>query len=184
MIIEDKKTLTQQRLTLIESLTVPLAPADRLRIQGELALINAKIKALNTTQAAQLKAAADQRKVAGLAEAQANAGRANARAQAKIHRSSPGPEIDGRGDTGADPIEDDADPGQTAVIEGWIDAVLLRHDIDFTRDGAGELALKVPKKWAGLLEMLLAGITAAARGQELPELPNVPPPAAPRPKKS
>lgn len=184
MIIEDKKALTQQRVSLIESLAGTLAPSDRVRIQGELSLINAKIKALNTTQAAKLKAAADQRKVAGLAEAQANAVRASARAQAKINRSSPGPEIDDSEEAGAGPIEDDDDLGQTAAIDGWIDAVLLRHDVDFKRDRDGELSLNVPKKWAGVLKMLLAGITAAALGQELPELPNVPPPAAPRSKKS
>ena len=76
---EDKTALTHKRVDLLRSLTGTLSTEDRVRIQGELSVINAKIKALNTTQAAQLKATADQRKLAGLAEAQANAARSRTR---------------------------------------------------------------------------------------------------------
>ena len=80
MIKEDKISLTHRRAELVTVLAGPLPTEDRVRIQGELSVINAKIKALNTTQHAQLKALADQRKAAGLAEAQANAARAQTRA--------------------------------------------------------------------------------------------------------
>lgn len=157
--LEDKVTLSHRRAELVTSLTGTLSVEDRVRIQGELSLINAKIKAQNTMQAAQLKATADQRKVAGLAEAQANAARARARANGTPPHNEPEPE------------EADEDPDQTAVIDAWIDAVLLRHDVDFTRSGTDELTLDIPPKWAAVLEVLITGIYAASRGQELPELP-------------
>lgn len=155
MIEESKITLARMRAELVEKLATLLPNQDRVRIQGELSLVNAKIKALNTTEAAQQKAAADRRKVAGLAEAQANA----ARAQAKVTTNS-----DDQGN------EDDDDPAQTAAIDGWIDALLLRHDVDFSR-ARGKLVLDVAPKWATVFRLLIDGIYAASRGQELPALP-------------
>jgi len=205
---EDKVTLARTRAELVEQLAGALPAMDRVRIQGELSIINAKIKAINTTAAAQLKAAADRRKVAGLAEAQANAQRAVARAQDKRGSwpSSPpgapgfGDPINKRsiseravtpGDDGLD--DDDDDPGQTRAIDGWIDAVLLRHDVEFARDARGGLMLTsdpsrphVPQNLAAAIEVLVTGIYAAARGQELPDLPKDPPkegrPAEQKPK--
>lgn len=196
MIEEDKVTLTRQRAELVENLTAQLSPEDRVRIQGELSLVNAKIKAFNTTQAAQLKADADRRKVAGLAEAQANAHRAVARAQGKPRSwPSSAPGAPGFGDpinkkpiglTAPDGDDDgDDDEGQTAAIDGWIDAVLLRNDVDFTRDAHGRVMLTsdpsrphVPQKFAATIELLVTALYAAARGQELPDLPD--PPAPPK----
>ena len=67
------------------------------------------------------------------------------------------------------------------MIDGWIDAVLLRHDVDFTRDSTGALVMlksapsaHVPQRLAAAIEVLVAGIYAAARGQELPDLPDAP----------
>lgn len=166
MIEEDKVTLMRTRAELIESLAARLSNDDRVRTQTELSVVNAKIKALNTIEAARLKAAADRRKAAGLAEAQANA------ARARIN----GPRVDD--------LPEEAPPGQTEVIDGWIDAVLLRHDIDFTRTRAGTLTIDGAAKWASVLGMLIDGIYATARGQELPPLPNPEPkptkPAKPR----
>jgi len=77
------------------------------------------------------------------------------------------------------PTPEDDDPGQTAAIDGWIDAVLLRHDVDFARSATGALMLTsdpsrphVPQKLAATIELLVAGIYNAARGQELPDLPS------------
>lgn len=165
MIKEDKISLTHRRAELVTVLAGPLPPEDRVRIQGELSVINAKIKALNTTQHAQLKALANQRKAAGLAEAQANATRAQTRAQGLLQTRSE---------------ENDDDPGQTSAIDAWIDAVLLRHDIEFTRSSTGKITFGCSPDWAPVLEILFAGIAALARGQELPELPS----AAPRAKKT
>lgn len=89
MIREDKVSLAHRRAELVTRLTEILSTEDRVRIQGELSLINAKIKALNTTEAAQLKARADQRKVAGLAQAQANAARAQIRTRATLPQDDP-----------------------------------------------------------------------------------------------
>ncbi len=165
MFEENKVALSRKRTELVESLTTPLSNEDRIHVQGELSIVNAKIKALNTTEAARLKAAADRRKVSGLAEAQANA----ARARAKVNGTRPEDE--------PEPEEDD-DPGQTTAIDGWIDAVLLRHDVDFKRSPNGSLMLAIPQKWHTILDVLIAGIYAAARGQELPELPPI---ATPKP---
>lgn len=162
---EDKVELTRKRAELVELLATPLSNDDRIRVQGELSLINARIKAINTTAAAQAKAAADRRKVAGLAEAHANAARARARVdQVFSGASSTGPRED------LEDLEDD-DPGQTAAIDGWVDAVLLRHDVEFTRSKTGEIALDVEPKWAAVIGTLIDGIYAAARGHELPDLP-------------
>lgn len=159
---EDKVTLTQKRAELVESFgcTKPaLTPEERVRVQGELSIVNAKIKALNTTQAAQLKAAADRRKAAGLAEAQANALRARAA-------------------LGGPTVVEDTDTEQTAAIDGWIDAVLLRNDVAFNRTRASGLTIEDATQ-APVIKILIDGIYAAARGQELPDLPR----EAPQPPK-
>lgn len=162
---EDKVSLTRKRAELVESLAAPLSTEDRVRIQGELSVVNAKIKAINTTTAAQLKADADRRKVAGLTEFQTN----TARALAKVNGTAPPPEPD----TDAD--ADDA-LGQSQAIDGWIDALLLRNDVDFTRGRDGHVVLHHVPKPANVMRTLIDGIYAAARGQELPDLPPAPPP--------
>jgi hypothetical protein len=164
---DDKVSLTRKRVELVESLTTPLPTEERVRIQGEISVINAKLKAINTTTAAQLKADADRRKVAGLAEAQANAQRARAKVNGSAPHAPPNDEDD----------EDD-DPSQTEMIDGWIDAVLLRHDVDFARTATGDIMLPSDpslQKLVGAIYLFIAGIHAAARGQELPDLPPVPP---------
>ena len=171
--IEDKVSLAAKRAELVQISLGPLPPEERVRIQGELSVINAKIKALNTTSAAQLKAAADRRKAAGLAEAQANA----ARARASLHGNA----------VVIDDEPEDDDPGQTEAIDGWIDAVLMRNDVEFVRSSDGTLTLDCPPKWAAVMATLISGLNAAARGQELPDLPRPPPkepkPSKPKPKK-
>jgi len=196
MIEEDKLTLTTKRAELVESLATQLPIEVRVRVQGELSLVNAKIKALNTTEAAMNKAAADRRKVVGLAEAQANAARAVARVQGK-HGSWPSsaPGEPGFGDPinrksiNDRPPEDDGDgdddPGQTTAIDAWIDAVLLRHDVNFTRSRDGKLAVvgspgQHGEAWSSVIGLLVDAIYAAARGQELPDLPSPPPKKAPK----
>src|SRR4029077_5874946 len=168
---EDKVSLTHQRAELITHLAGELPPEVRFDIQGKLSIINAKLKALNTMQAAQLKTAADQRRIAGRAEAQANAARARNRIQGE-----PGPD---------ESEESPKNLDQPATIDAWIDAVLLRHDIDFTRSLAGEITFDPPLEQAGILKILIAGIYAIAQGRELPEVPSTPPRSkkAPKPKK-
>jgi len=157
---EDKMTLTRKRAELVESLASPLPIEERARIQGELSVVNAKIKALNTTEAAQLKAAADRRRAAGLAEAQANAARARA------HLNGSGAPLY----VSADELEDD-DPAQTKAIDAWIVAVLQRGGVKVHRakDGALDL-LDAPAKWVAIIQALCDGVHAAARGEELPEI--------------
>lgn len=162
---EDKVSLSHRRAELVTCLTGTLSAEDRIRLQGELSIINAKIKTLNTTQAAQLKALADQRKVAGLVEAQANAARARTRVNGLSQNK---------------PEESAEDPGHPPALDAWIDAVLLRHDVDFTRSRTGKITFACSPEWAALLEVLVTGIYAAAQGQELPDLPSGPP----RPKKT
>lgn len=159
MIEEDKVMLVRKRAELVESLGTQLSVEGRTRVQGELALVNAKIKALNTTEAARLKAAADRRKRAGLAEAQANTLRGAAHTRSRIN-----------GAASRDAAPEDDNLEQT--IDGWIDALLLRHDVDFTRSREGKLALDAPLKWGAVIGGLIDGIYAAGRRQELPELPN------------
>jgi len=161
---EDKVSLTRKRVELVESLATPLPPEERVRVQGEISVINAKIKALNTMAAVRLKVTADRRKALGLAEAQANA----ARARARVHGTNAPEE---------DPGNEDDDPGQTEAIDGWIDAVLLRHDVEFARSRAGKLTIDVAPKWANVFGALIEGVYAAARGQELPDLPSAAPKA-------
>lgn len=157
MIEENKVELTRKRVELVEVLNTPLSAEERVRVQGELSVINAKIKAINTTSAAQLKAEADRRKVAGLTEFQANTARAIARVGGTLAQNIDEPEDD--------------DPGQTEVLDGWIDALLLRNDVEFTRSNDGTLSLDVAPKWAAIIGTLVDGVYAAARGQELPDLP-------------
>lgn len=163
---ENKVSLSHQRAELITHLTRALSPEVRIDIQGKLSVINAKLKALNTMQAAQLKTLADQRRIAGRAEAQANAARTGAR----IHDVS---EPDA-----ANESDEDLDPA--ATLDAWIDAVLLRHDVDFTRSPTGEITFSPPLEQVTVLKILVAGIYALSRGEELPELPS----AVPRPKKA
>jgi len=158
MIEENKVELTRKRVELVEVLNTPLSAEERVRVQGALSIINAKIKAINTMSAAQLKVDADRRKVAGLTEFQANTARAIARVGGTLAQDIVEP-------------EDDDDPGQTEVIDGWIDALLLRNDVEFTRSTDGTLSLDAPPKWAAIIGTLVDGVYAAARGQELPELP-------------
>jgi hypothetical protein len=167
--IEDKVALARKRAELIEGLNnAALSTEDRVRLQGELSITNAKIKALNTTEAARLKAAADRRKVAGLVEAQANTARA--RAHAGLHDETPS--------------DGDDDPAQTAAIDAWIATVLGDSGIKAKRTWGGLDFGDVPAKWLVVLQRLRAGIHAAARGQELPEAGPEPEPQKPEPPKS
>lgn len=157
---EDKVSLIRQRVELVAVLTEPLLyHEERVRIQGELAVLNAKIKALNTTEAAQLKALADRRKAAGRAVAQANGARALARVQGLPSENS---------------NKADEDPEQLSAIDAWIDALLLRHDVDFSRSRTGKITFAHTTEGATLLEALITSLYAAAQDQELPELPSVP----------
>jgi hypothetical protein len=152
--MEDKVSLTRERAELIQRLSTPISPDERVNVQAALSLVNARLKALNTTEAFQLKAAADRRKVAGLAEAQANAMRARANAGLPIE-----PE---------DNDEDD-DPGQTKAIDDWFATVLGDSGIPIRRAGGKISYGDVPAKWLVILQRLRAGLHAAARGQELPD---------------
>ena len=168
---DDKQALTDQRVALIQRLNQARSPDDIARIQAELRYVNAQIKALNTTKAAQDKAAADRRKAAGLAEQHANTQRAIERAQAKA-QASPQPSHSSAEDEDED---QDDDPGQTRAIDGWIDGLLLRHDIEFTRNVRGlAICADIPRNVTAAIELLIAGVNAAARGQELPDLPERP----------
>ena len=151
--IEDKVTLTRRRAEFVESLATTLPAEERVRLQGELSVVNAQIKALNTTAAAQLKAAADRRKAAGLSEAKANAARARAR-------------LDG---DGGDIAEEDDSPDQAAAINSWIVAVLRRGDVK-VRQKAGALLIEAPARWVAIVEAMCAGLHATARGEALPEV--------------
>ena len=172
---DDKVALTRQRAELIDSLKPTLSPEERVRIQGELSLVNARIKAINTISAAQDKATADRKRIAGLSEANANAARARANAGLVHHYrddlACPACGTDSTVGCIAGSDVDDDDPGQTSAIDSWIDAVLLRHDVDFTRTPEGDLSLDVEPKWAAVIGTLVDGVYAAARGQELPDLP-------------
>lgn len=186
----EEEALTRRRVELVGSLTTPLSVEDRVRIQEELRIINAKIKALNTTEAAQLKAAADRKRVAGMVEARANAARAQAKHKSTWPSSAPGDP--GYGDpinresiaqrearektkiTQAGDDEDD-DPGQTAAIDAWIEAVLKRGGVKARRARDGNLDLiDAPAKWVAIVDALCSGIYAAARGEELPEVTAAP----------
>lgn len=161
---EDKVTLARKRAELVEKLTKPLSIEDRNSIQAELTALNAQIKALNTTEAAKLKAAADRRKAAGLAEAQANA------ARARVHLNGSGAPLY----VSADELDDD-DPGQTAAIDAWIVAVLQRGGVKVHRAKDGNLDLvDAPAKWVAIIQALCGGVHAAARGEELPEVTSAP----------
>lgn len=162
-VTEDKPTLARKRAEIAEALAGPLPAEDRVRLQAEISVINAKIKALNITESFRLKQDANVRKTAGLAEAKANAVRAQSKIKGAVASAS---------DEGDEDDEDD-DPGQTKVIDGWIDAVLMRCDVDFSRDKHGQLMIKAPNQWCRVIGTLIDGINTAARGQELPDLPSV-----------
>lgn len=147
----DKPALIAKRTELVQRLTHPLSPSDRVRIQGELSVVNAKIKAINTTEAAQLKAIADQRRVGGLAEFHANRQRA----------------LENAGVTA--PAEADDDPAQTGAIDTWFVTVLQDSGVAAHCSRKGIDYGDVPAKWLVILQRLRAGLHAAARGQELPE---------------
>jgi hypothetical protein len=149
MIEESKAELTRKRAELVEILapSKPLTPEDRVRFQGELSILNAKIKAINTAEAAKLKAAADRRKIAGMAEAKANAARARANAGLPVE-------------------EEDDDPAQTQAIDTWIVSVLQDQGVQAA--SANGFSFEAPPKWAAIITALRAGLHAAARGQELP----------------
>ena len=172
---DDKVALTLKRAELIDSLKPTLSPEERVRVQGELSLVNARIKAINTISAAQAKAIADRKRVSGLAQANANAARARANAGLVHHYRDDIACLACGTDFTVGCIawsaDDDDDPGQTSAIDSWIDAVLLRNDVDFTRTPAGDLSLDVAPKWAAVIGTLVDGVYAAARGQELPDLP-------------
>jgi hypothetical protein len=162
-VTEDKPTLARKRAEIAEALAGPLPAEDRVRLQAEISVINAKIKALNITESFRLKQDANVRKVAGLAEAKANAVRAQSKIKGAVARV-----LD------KDEDEEDDDPGQTKAIDGWIDALLMRCDVDFSRDKDGTLTVTAPSQWYRVIMTLIEGVNAAARGQELPDLPSVP----------
>ena len=186
MINEDKVELSRKRAELVENLTTPLALEERVRIQGELSVINARIKAMNTTAAARLKAAADRRKVAGMAEAQSNAARARANVDLQHHYrddlACPACGTDSSAGCIANGAASDDDPAQRAAIDAWIARVLQRGGVKVrrARDGALDL-LDAPAKWVALVDALCAGIHAAARGEELPEITAAEPKTKKRP---
>jgi hypothetical protein len=149
---EDKTTLLRQRAELVQQLSTPIGPGERLHVQNTLSVVNAKIKELNTIEAAQQKTTAVQRRAAGLAEAQANAQRARANA-------------------GLPPIitEPDDDPGQVRAVDDWFTRVLTDSGIVTKRKGDKIAYQDVPAGWVVLLQRLRAGLHAAASGEELPE---------------
>lgn len=146
---ENKVALTSKRAELIELLAKPLPPEDRRRLQDELSILKAKIKAINTSNDIKLKAEADRRKAAGMAEARANAARARANLGLPVEK-----------------IEEEDDPAQAQAIDAWIVGVLQDHDV--TSSIADGFSFEAPPKWAAIITALRAGLHAAARGQELP----------------
>jgi len=177
---EDKTTLAKRRAELVALLATPMSPGERASCQSELSVINATIKALNTTEAAQLKAAADRRKAAGLAEFHANLTRSQATAGEVAV-----PEMR--------KLEDD-DPAQANAIDRWFIEVLGDSGIAACRQSGSGTGISyggdIPLKWRAVLNRLHQGLHALARGAELPdanETPNVrtlPPPKTSRSKKA
>lgn len=56
-------------------------------------------------------------------------------------------------------------------IDVWVEAVLRRGGVRVHRFGGDALGLvDVPAKWARIIDALVAGIHAAARGEQLPEV--------------
>ena len=71
--------------------------------------------------------------------------------------------------------KEDDDPGQTAAIDAWIIAVFRRGGVKVHRASDGNLdILDAPAKWVAITDALCAGIHAAARGEELPEITAAP----------
>ena len=164
---EDKITLTCLRAELITKLTGALSPIERSRVQENLSIVNTKIKALNTIEAAQLKATADRRKAAGLAEAQANASRSRGHLRAPLSLAEVTAEII--------KIDEEGDPALAIMIDNWIIAVLRRGGLKVQLASDGNLdILDVPAKWVRIIDALGAGIHAAARGEPLPEVTEAP----------
>lgn len=153
---DSKATLARKRVELVEALATPQSPELRALTQGQLSAINAQLKAINKAEAAQLKAAADRRKSAGLAEAKSNATRASRKLG------------------GLDVVADE-DPAQTAAIDAWIVAVLRRGGVKVSLASDGNLDIvDAPTKWVAIIDALCTGIFAMARDQELPEVTAAP----------
>lgn len=148
MITEDKISLATHRADLIERLAKQVTPEQRVALQAELSVVNAKIKMINTANAARLKADADKRKIAGLAEAANNAARARANLA----------------------TVEDLPPDRQAVVDSWVDAVLDRAGITVTADDF--VAKGVPDETIVAIQYLCRGIDALAAGEVLPALPN------------
>lgn len=68
-------------------------------------------------------------------------------------------------------LKNDDDPAQTRAIDAWIAAVLRRGGVRVVSFPDGSLNLvDVPQKWVAIVDALSAGIHAAARDEELPEV--------------
>ncbi len=173
----DKVSLARRRAELVAIIAGPLSVDKRAQLQGALSIVNAKIKALNTIEAARNKAAADRKRAAGIAEAQANAVRARARlGLAETANGKTDPVRDLHGGDLVDDLDDALDDGaQVAAIDAWIVAVLQRGGVKvhFASDGNLDL-VDAPAKWVNVVNALCSGIHAAARGEELPEVTAAP----------
>lgn len=75
-----KAELTAQRADLIRRLSTKITPSERNAINETLSAIKAQLKTLNIAEAAELKARADEKKRAGLAQQAADTARAVERA--------------------------------------------------------------------------------------------------------
>lgn len=72
-------------------------------------------------------------------------------------------------------IQDKALYGEPDVaIAAWVVAVLRRGDVKVHRASDGNLVLDAPAKWVGIVDAICAGLQAAARGEELPEVTAAP----------
>lgn len=152
-VTEDKTQLAVRRCELIDLLNTQLSAERRVAIQTELSAINAKIKLINTMTAARLKADADKRKIAGLAEAANNAARARSNLDAA----------------------EDPPPDQQAIIDSWVDALLDRAGVGGERHAPGTRSLvdaRVPEEVLAAIQYLCHGLRVLADGEELPPLPN------------
>lgn len=82
-----KAELQAARAECIEALASAITVGRREEVQADLSNINARLKQLNTEEARQLKAIADQRKAAGHAEQTANLRRASTKIPAMVRQS-------------------------------------------------------------------------------------------------